>query len=533
MTRAKKNTPGAISLKLRLGIGAALLGAVTLLTAVILLVGMGRVADRLDAALASDMRMARYGLLSTQVATFLVIATEAVQTGLPTDTRRDRILSVMDQIQTTFGHLQADVQVAVLQARDLGIDEQSRYGTQSLGLARMEAQMQRARLGLLQDTDDRTRLRAHLDIFSTGFDGLLNQAVNAERLFRSEILAGIEQLRQRLTWIALVVAGLTVVMVPGFYLALIRPLFQRLDGLRAAALQIGQEDFAVALPTNNSDEIGQLYFETNRMAAALAARQAKVQAEWARLSETIAQRTKDLRAANTLLEEVDDNRRRFFADISHELRTPLAVILMEAEIGCMGSPDPEASFVTIQARATRLNRRIDDLLRVAKSESGQLALEITQLDLAQIVTEVRDEIQSEIDNAGMTLTFDQTLSLPVSGDPNWLRQVLVSLIRNAIRHARDGRLVHLSARQNDDTVDLAVTDNGVGIAAEDQARVFERFAQGSPANAQGFGVGLALARWVIEAQGGTITATSPVPRDTALGDAPGTRITVQLLRAKV
>lgn len=528
MTRAKTHISGANSLKLRLGIGAALLGAVTLLTAVILFVGMARVADRLDAALASDIRMARYGVLSTQVSTFLVIATEAVQTGVPTDIRANRITPVADRIQQTFGKLQADVQDAVAQARVLGIDEQSRYGTQSLGLARMEAQMQRARSGLLEDTDDRTRLRAHLDIFSTGFDPLLSQAVNAERRFRNEILAGIERLRQHLTQIALGIAGLTVVMVAGFYLLLIRPLFQRLGGLRAAALQIGQEDFSVALPTTSRDEIGQLYHETNRMTAALAARQAEVQAEWARLSETIAQRTEELRAANATLEEVDENRRRFFADISHELRTPLTVILMEAQIGCMGSPDPKASFATIEARAARLNRRIDDLLRVARSDSGQLALETTQFDLAQMAVEVTEEVQGEIDNAGMTLTADQIPALSVCGDANWVRQVLVSLIRNAIRHAREGGVVHLSAEQTDDTAGLAVTDNGSGIAAEEQTHVFERFAQGGTANAQGFGVGLALARWVIEAQGGTIAVTSPLPRDAAIGKEPGTKTAVQL-----
>lgn len=528
MKRAQPHLFRTMTLKLRLGIGAATLGAATLLTALVLYIGMARVADRLDATLASDIRLARYSALSTQVATFLVIATEAVQTDLPTEIRSGRIASVSNQIQTTFGQLQADVQAAVSQARALGIDEQSRYATQSLGLARMEAQMHNVQAGLLDDANDRERLRAFLHIFSTGFDPLLNHAVSTERLFRSEILAGIKHLRQNLTQLAVAIAGLTIVMVAGFYAFLIHPIFQRLDGLRAASLRIGQEDFSTTLPITHKDEIGQLYFETNRMAAALAARQAKVQAEWSRLNDTVAQRTQELRTANSALEQIDENRRHFFADVSHELRTPLTVILMEAQIGGMGSPDPKASFVAIEARAARLNRRIDDLLRVARSDTGQLALENSQLDLAQIAIQVVGEIQGEIENAGMTLTTDQIPPLPVTGDANWLRQVLVSLIRNAIRHARAGGVVHLSAQHSSDTVALSVTDNGPGIEAEVQPRIFERFEQGGPANAQGFGVGLALARWVIEAQGGTITATSPLPRDAALGAAPGTQITIRL-----
>ena len=127
-TENEANARPALSLKARLGIGAALLGVGTVLTAVILWFGMNEVAERLDTALASETRVARYATLSTQTSTFLVVATEAIQTGIAADLRADRIAPVADQLSQTFDQLHSDVEQAVQQAQSLGLDEQSRYG---------------------------------------------------------------------------------------------------------------------------------------------------------------------------------------------------------------------------------------------------------------------------------------------------------------------------------------------------------------------------------------------------------------------
>ena len=120
-------------------------------------------------------------------------------------------------------------------------------------------------------------------------------------------------------------------------------------------------------------------------------------------------------------------------------------------------------------------------------------------------------------------------ALSVTCDPNWARQVIVGLVRNALSHAREGGALRLAAEVEAHCAGLSLTDNGPGIPPEAQARVFERFEQAG-ARAQGFGIGLALAKWVVEAQGGQIALISPVPREVALGDAPGTKISVRLPR---
>lgn len=516
------------SLRRRLAAGAAALTLGTLVTALVLFLGMTRVVERLDSALAAEARMARYSMLSTQVSSFLVIATEAVQTGLPASERRDRVQPVVENMRRTFALLDSDNARAVAEVEALGLEQQSRHATQSLLLARMRAQLDAVLRGLSDAEGSAEVLRAHLNSFASTFDPLLNQAVNAEGIFRGETLAGIARLRGQLSLAALVMAGVAVALAIAFYTGLIHPQFRRLDRLRDAARRIGQEDFAIALPVTRSDEIGLLYAEINRMAAALGARQERVQQDRARLNETIAQQTAELRAANAALERIDANRRRFFADVSHELRTPLTVILVEAQIGQQATPEAAEAFATIETRAARLNRRIDDLLRVARSDSGELGLDPAPVGAAEVLRDVLEEVRAECDNAGLALTDEAAPGLCVLADANWLRQVLAGLVRNAIRHARAGGRVRLSVRQDGAEAVFEVRDNGPGIAEDRQDTVLRRFARGSASQAEGFGIGLSLAAWVAEAHGGRLALRSPLSRGEALGEAPGLAVSLRL-----
>ena len=515
------------SLRSKLALGAALLCLTTLTVAALSVWATDRMSRRLDAALSAEARVARYAELSTEVSSFIVIAAETVQSGLPAADRAARLDTLAASIAGTFARLRADLGAAVEAARALGLDEASRRATQSLGIARMEAQFDATLRAFTTGDAAPERLRGTLDAFATGFDPLLNGVVAEEIRARTVLLDGIDALRRQLTLGALALSGLAVLAALAFYAGLVRPQFRRIDMVVEAARRIGQEDFAVTLPDTRPDEIGRLMEETARAAAALRARRDAVDAEWRRLSDTVAARTADLRAANDRLARVDGDRRRFFADISHELRTPLTVIAMEAEIGRAAGGDTAAAFATIQSRAAGLNRRIDDLLRIARSDTGRLALEDTALDLAAAARSALEETGAILANAGLTVAAVPDGPLPCRGDPNWLRQVIATLIANAARHAKGGRLLALDGAADAGTVRLAVIDNGPGLPAE--ADVFDRFAQGAgPGRGQGFGIGLALARWVVEAHGGTLTLTSPVPPGRALGTNPGTMVDLSL-----
>ena len=522
---------GNASLKLKLGLGAAVLGLVALLATGLTVLGSERLAARIDATIAAERRIDRYAVLSTQISSFIVVAAEAIQSGLPPDIRSARLENLSQNIQSTFERIRTDLETAVSEARALGLDEQSRRATQSIGIARMEATFDSTRKGLLSETTDREKLVGFVDTFSIGFDPLLNGVIIEEVRARDKIIASVGDLRKSLTYVAIAITLITLLLFSGFYFGLIRPQFRRLDMLRDAAQQVSREDFKISLPDDQTDEIGRIFAQTNSMAAALANRKDQVEQEWARLNETIAERTEALRQANEALEKTDEDRRRFFADISHELRTPLTVILMEAQLGLKGTPAPEDSFETIQKRALRLNRRIDDLLRIARSETGQLALETQPFDLSEVMLDAVEDTRAELDNAGMSVTCTPTKELPVTGDKNWVRQVLTGLIQNAIRHARSGGALSLSCSNRGSEASVSVTDYGPGIAAKDQGLIFERFQQGqSSAKSEGFGIGLALAKWVVEQQGGTINIVSPLPAEDQRDGQPGTKVTVCIPR---
>lgn len=518
------------SLKVKLGLGAGLIALVALSASTLMVYGIGRTERPLGAILATETRIQHYSALASQVGTVLVVAIEAGQTGLAAPDRAERLAPLAEATLRTFALMRSDLEAAVADAGDLGLDQQSERATRSLGIARMEALFRSAVMRLSETAPDvrQTPVRAIVDDFSRQFDQLLNTAVSEELRARNALLADIATLRARLTGWAVTMGAAAIVLVLAYYLGVLRPQLRRLDQLRAASEGIGRRNFSVALPEDSNDEIGRLFRQTNATAAALAKREAEVGRQWARLTETIAEQTQELTAKNRRLAEIDTDRRRFFADIGHELRTPLTVILMEAEIGKRGGAGAGA-FEAIHKRALGLNRRMDDLLRIARSESGQLSLSEEEFDLSAVVAEAADESRAQVEHSGLTLATALPRVLPVRGDPNWTRQVVAALIGNAVRHASGATGIHVTLDAQDGIACLHVLDDGAGMPQDEIPDAFTRFAQGTgDRRREGFGIGLSLVKWVIERQGGQVSLQSPVPVGRAFGSGPGVDVTILL-----
>ncbi|MDW4498799.1 ATP-binding protein [Sulfitobacter sp. D35] len=523
------------SLRARLAVGAGLIGLIAVLASGLTIYGMGRLSRQVETAVEAERHIQRFSDLANQVGSLIVVLYEIAQSGIDAETRQGRVSGLAEGIGRSFDAIRSDLEAEVGEAAGEGLDAQSRRATQSIGIARMEALVETTldRFRSVDPTLDSelhaARLQGQINAFSIGFDPLLNAAITEERRVRDAAIAEIGALRSRLTRVAVAVGLLALLLVSAFYLALVRPQLSRLDRLRQAAQRIGAGDFAVDLPSHENDEIGGIFKATNAMAAALAQRRSEVDAEWGRLNQTIDMRTDELRRANAALEKIDEDRRRFFADVSHELRTPLTVILMEADLALKAGAPADGPYGTIRNRARRLNRRIDDLLRIARSESGLLNMEAERFDLRDAAAAALDDMRSIVAANGMEAVLDPGADLPVTGDPNWVRQVATGLIENAVRHAREGRRIRLSAERTGDTAALRVIDNGRGIPPGELSAVTRRFVQapGAP-KPGGFGIGLAFATWIIEQQGGRLEIDSPVPAELRLGDAPGTLVTVFL-----
>ena len=219
---------------------------------------------------------------------------------------------------------------------------------------------------------------------------------------RRSMIAGSDAARDlsgtlRIASLAAVAGALAIVLL--LYRAVTRPVLARIEAVRRAASAVGRGELDTRLSVATRDELGLLVANFNRMAARLARREGRLAADRAALEDTVAARTLDLRAANARLEAVDRSRRRFFADVSHELRTPLTVILGECDIaarsaGRAGSTSRPV-FATIRKRALRLQRRVEDLLRVARSESGQIELDRRPVSAAPILADAVDGMASE------------------------------------------------------------------------------------------------------------------------------------------
>ena len=225
------------------------------------------------------------------------------------------------------------------------------------------------------------------------------------------------------------------------------------------------------------------------------------------------------RAFNTMttrLEAGEEQRRRLLADVSHELRTPLSVVQGNLEALVDGvHPADEAHLVAILDETKVLSRLVEDLRTLSLAESGALALHREAIDVGALVRETVDSLASRALPAGVSLEAQVPSGLPqVDADPVRGREILSNLIANALRYTPRGGQVTVTARAEGARVAIDVRDTGAGIAPERIARIFDRFYK-SP-ESRGAGLGLAIAKQLVEAHGGEISATSVVGEGTVV-----------------
>lgn len=201
--------------------------------------------------------------------------------------------------------------------------------------------------------------------------------------------------------------------------------------------------------------------------------------------------------------------REFAADASHELRTPLTVIRSSVEHLRRHSDEPVRSvgdaLEDIDAEVGQLTSMVEDLLLLARSDSGAVSLEHQPVELDDVATDAAAALRGPAESRQVSLVVDPEPA-PLTGDPTRLRQLVTLLVDNAIRHSPSGGVVRVSIRRNGELIHLAVEDQGRGIRNEDLPRVFDRFWRAADAPSGGTGLGLAIAKWIAERHGGRIEA---------------------------
>jgi signal transduction histidine kinase len=260
-----------------------------------------------------------------------------------------------------------------------------------------------------------------------------------------------------------------------------RGMTQPLRDMASAARRMETGDYSVRVQTRSRDEVGKLATAFNRMSEELA--------------------------------NLEKSRRDLVANVSHELKTPITAIRAHLEnlLDGVEQPDP-ATIEVMLAQVERLGRLVDQLLDLSRLESGEIPLRIEQLPLHPLVDDLISEIDVALSGRGVRVDNDVPTDLPaLSVDRERVHQVLFNLVDNAVRFTPEGGRVTVSARRRNGSVEVAVSDTGAGIPPEHLPRLFERFYRADPARARGdggTGIGLAIARSVVEAHGGQIRAES-------------------------
>jgi signal transduction histidine kinase len=229
---------------------------------------------------------------------------------------------------------------------------------------------------------------------------------------------------------------------------------------------------------------------------------------------------RELWAARRRAEAADRSRRELILNMSHELRTPIASIQGHADTLLLppderpADAEPDRYLRVISAETHRLGTLVHELLDLARADAHELSVQVRVVPLAQVVRAVVAAL-APMARRERSVTVAHPEPLPDLGalaDPDRLTQVLTNLVRNAVTHTPEGGAVYVQlAELTPDRVAIDVSDTGVGIAPEDQERIFERFFRADPSRSRdtgGFGLGLAIARELAEAMGGRVTVAS-------------------------
>jgi heavy metal sensor kinase len=218
------------------------------------------------------------------------------------------------------------------------------------------------------------------------------------------------------------------------------------------------------------------------------------------------------------LEASFDQLRRFTADASHEMRTPLAALKAVGEVGLSKAHEPAACREVVGSmleEVDRLTRLVDSLLTLSRADAGKASIDRASVDLVALAEEVRQLLCVLADEKRQAVRVEGTGAVFVSCDRAILRQAIINVLDNAIRHSPDGRPIRIVVERGPAGPSIAVVDEGPGIAPEHLPRIFDRFYRIDPArsrDAGGTGLGLAIAKWAVEANGGRIEVESEIGR---------------------
>mgnify|MGYP000150040614 CR=1 FL=1 len=303
-------------------------------------------------------------------------------------------------------------------------------------------------------------------------------------------VAEVSAAREKLLTYFLISGGIAIVvailMIYVFSLKLSRPLKQ----MKHVASRISNGEFEKRVNIKSKDEVGDLARAFNQMAAAL--------------------------------QNLEEMRRAFVANVSHELRTPMTTIrgFIEGILDGTIPPEKHEHYLTVVRDETnRLNRLVNDLLDLAKMESGEVKLNITVFDINELLRRCVIKMETLLVEKDLTVDADfEEEEIRVKGDTDAIERVVLNLMHNAIKFTPSGGRISVITRKSRDTVEVTVKDTGIGIEENELEMIWDRFYKSDKSRSQdktGTGLGLAIVRNIINEHGQSIYVQSKPSEGTA------------------
>jgi len=356
------------------------------------------------------------------------------------------------------------------------------------------------------------------------FKPLIDRAINEELSEMAFSRQQAQELLSDLKNIATVTALLAIFLALILAIWLLRNLRYSLQNLVGGVRKVSKGDLAHRIVLPGRDEFTYLAKKFNDMTQRLAEKRQSLLLAQSELEEKVESRTSELQQANDKLQLIDAGRRRFFGDISHELRTPLAAIRGEAEVTLRGKSKQEDEYKEALQRIVEMSgqmaKLVEDLLFMARSESTSFRFELHPLVMNVLIVELCDDAGVLAQNQQLTLRLelpDQDIN--VCADRVRLRQLLLILIDNACLYSKPGGEVSIVLKIQDHSVCLEVCDQGIGIPEAELESVFDRFYRGELARKRvpsGSGLGLPLAKSIVEGHQGKISINSEIGKGTCV-----------------
>lgn len=277
--------------------------------------------------------------------------------------------------------------------------------------------------------------------------------------------------------------SIVIALIMTYFLS--RRVLAPVKALTSTAKQLGNGDLAQRVQVKDRGELGELADTFNSMAA-------------------------DLERAEQL-------RKNMVADIAHELRTPLSNLKGYLEAIREGVIKPDINAIrSLDEEATMLSRLVDDLQELNLAEAGKLTLVLRAENIGKLIKQIVAGIQTQVTKKGLSLSVSLPDKLPlVNVDSQRISQVLYNLLENALGHTFRGDTITVTAEQKDYCLEVAIIDTGAGIPAQDLPNIFERFYRVDKSRSRatgGSGLGLTIAKRIVEAHGGKIEAQSELKK---------------------